>query len=54
MTTSADYGTAVDFQYTEPRAEERHRAARYVASRAVDADDARLLLEALGLLDGER
>ena len=31
--------------------EEQHRAALYVCSRATDTADARLLLEALGLVD---
>ncbi|MFG2400714.1 hypothetical protein [Streptomyces lydicus] len=33
-------------------AEERHRARLYVASRAIDVDDLRLLLAALDLTDG--
>lgn len=33
--------------------DERAQAARYVAGHALDADDARLLLDALGLTDGE-
>jgi hypothetical protein len=36
------------------RRETRRRARRAVASRAVDADDCRLLLDSLGLLDGVR
>jgi hypothetical protein len=34
--------------------EEKHRAALYVASRAQDADDCRLLLDALGLQPSRR
>ena len=33
---------------------QKHSAMRYVAGKAHDADDARDLLQALGLIDGER
>jgi hypothetical protein len=40
-----------DFALTPISAEERRRAALAVCHRAADADEARELLEALGLLD---
>lgn len=33
---------------------QKHAASLYIASKAHDADDARLLLQALGLIDSER
>jgi hypothetical protein len=36
---------------SEPSLDERGLAARAVAARAVDADDARMLLDALGLIE---
>jgi hypothetical protein len=36
------------------RQEMRRKARQAVAARAVDADDCRLLLDSLGLLDGAR
>ena len=52
-TTTARFMTPVELDGRLTTAQ-KHAASLYVASKAHDADDARLLLQALGLIDSER
>ena len=52
-TTTARFMIPVELDVRLTRAQ-KHAASLYVAGKAHDADDARLLLQALGLIDSER
>lgn len=49
-TNDIPYVDTINYPVTD---DQRHRAARYVAGHAHDVDDARNLLDALGLLGGD-